>query len=170
METRQRKTLLVWALCLMLAAFPALWAPGIASARGHHGQGRGEHFGPLQMLKKLDLTDAQKRDVAAILKAHREQVKKLAVQTADAREKLFAVVGSRDYNEAAIRQAAQELSKLHEEMIVLRAQMIHKIRGVLTADQQAKLDAMRAKFHGRMHKHMDRRFERLDKWIDKYSS
>lgn len=170
METRKKKTLLVGLLCLMLAAFPMLWAAGTASAGEGGGHGRGGHHGPFQMLKKLNLTDAQKHDVAVILKENRDQVRNLATQMAGSREKIFSLVGGADYNEAALRQAAQDVSKLHEEMIVLRAQIAQKIRGVLTADQLAKLDAMRARFGGKMEKRMDRGFDRMDQWIDKYSS
>jgi len=170
METRKKNTLLIGLICLMLAAFPMVWTVGLASAGEGGGHGGGGHHGPFPMLKKLGLTDVQKREVAGILKENRDQIKSLATQMADARKKVFALAGAAEYNEAALRQAAQDAAKVHEDMIVLRAQMGQKIRAILTPEQLAKLDAMKAKFGGKMEERMDHRFDRLDHWIDKHSS
>ncbi len=117
-------------------------------------------------LGRLGLSPEQKSDIANILKEKRNEAKTLVDQMVEARKKLFAVIGSTDYNEGTVRQAAQEVARWREELIVLRAQAGRQINEVLTAEQKAKLDAARDRIQGRMQEHIDRRFEHLDQWIE----
>lgn len=121
-------------------------------------------------LRKLNLTDAQKQEIASILKDKRDEAKTLATQMADARKNLFTVMSSPEYNDAAVQQAAQQIAQVHEQMIVLRAQIFHQVQGILTPEQQTKLAAMRARFGEKMQDRIEHRFDRLDKWIDAHSN
>ena len=163
------KVWIVWIFCLVLAALPAFWMPTPSVARdvgAEHGKGE---FRPLHNLKKLQLTEAQKHDVAVILKENRDQFKGLRSQMAEARKNLFAAINAPEYNEVAVRQAAHEIARCQEELIVMRAQIRHQVRAVLTPEQLAKLDAMRERFRERIREHRHDRFERMDKWIDAHS-
>lgn len=169
MIERKGKIFAVWFFCLMIAALPAVWVSASASpAQCDAGCFREKPgFGMLKReLGRLGLSPEQKSDIANILKEKRNEARTFVDQMVEARKKLFAVIGSADYNEGAVRQAAQEVARWREELVVLRAQAGRQINEVLTAEQKTKLDAARDRIHGRMQDHIDRRFEHLDQWIE----
>jgi protein CpxP len=120
-------------------------------------------------MHKLDLTAEQKQQVATILKDNRDEGRQLFEKLAAAREKLFAAIHEPQYNEETIRQAAQELAPLREDLIVFRARVGNDIRNVLTPEQQEKFAAFRAEMKDRMRDRMEARLDRMDKWIDRLS-
>ncbi|MCE5333897.1 MAG: Spy/CpxP family protein refolding chaperone [Desulfobacteraceae bacterium] len=172
---KKRSTLVVWIFCALLAAMPGLWAitssPVLAGDSGgnHHVKGGHGHPGMGMALKGLNLTEAQKKDIATILRTKRDEAKGIADEMVAARKNLFTLVGAADYNESAVRQAAHEISRLHEEMLVLRAGAVHQVQGLLTPEQKQKWDVKRARFADNMQDRMDDRFEHLDEWINAHS-
>ncbi|MHC1727190.1 MAG: Spy/CpxP family protein refolding chaperone [Syntrophobacteraceae bacterium] len=158
--------------CLVVAALPAFWMPAGSSARDLDGGCfRGKPgFGMLMHgLNRLDLSTEQKHDIALILKEKRNEARTLVDQMVEARKKLFTTIGSTDYNESAVRQAAQEVARCHEELIVLRTQAGQQIKEVLTSEQKAKMEAAREHFGQRMQEHIDDHFDHLDQWIEENS-
>ncbi len=108
---------------------------------GDRGEGRGGRGGRLKgIFAQLNLTDAQKEQVHAIVKAHHQEVQAFREANKEKLEQL----------REQIRQARQakdreKMKQLMEQMRALREggpsrqAMFQKIMGVLNAEQQAKL-------------------------------
>ena len=138
------------ALLLIVAA--------VAFSHGHGLQGpqRGGGFrggpGPrdgLGPLRDLNLTDDQKAQVKKINDSFEEGNKALF----DQMRALHASEPdpmSGNFDEAAVRTAAEARAKIQVELEVSHAKMMSQIAGVLTADQKTQLAARRQQFerHG----------------------
>jgi len=110
---------------------------------GPHGPPGPGAFGPLA---GLNLTDAQQEQIKRIHEGFAEQTKALRDQMRTLHE------GQRDpmsnFDEAAVRSAAEARAKIHVEMEVAHAKMMSQVANVLTAEQRAQM-AERTK-HRRM--------------------
>ena len=73
------------------------------------------------MAKKLDLTEAQKDQVKAILTSEREQAEPLRQQLAENRENLRKAIEAEPFNEATVRALAQSQNETRVELVVFRA-------------------------------------------------
>lgn len=159
----------VWVFVALLAAVPGFWALTGSSVQAREF-GRGPHGGLLgHALEGMDLTDAQKHDIAVILKEKREEAKGCMGQMSTARKNLFALTGAPEYNEAEVRRAAHQVAEIQEQLMVLRAGAVHRIQSVLTPEQRAKWSERRAHFAEKKHDHMHDGFGHMDEWIDAHS-
>ena len=138
--------------------------------------GPGDHVwsGPqghmLKMLLELNLTDAQKHDIAVILKEHRSTASSTLASMITAKKDLFELIDADEMNEEAIRTAFQKAAEYEEELTVMRAKLIQEIRGVLTDEQKATLESMKAKMQAKMKERVEERRSLIDEWIDTYSN
>lgn len=105
-------------------------------------QGRGMHQG--RMFKDLNLTDSQRQTVGELFTANREGMRALHQRLREQRQLLNETSQKQPFDEATVRFQAQEMAKLQSEAIVHRAALMNRISGVLTADQRAKLQELRA--------------------------
>ncbi|HEX5704298.1 MAG TPA: Spy/CpxP family protein refolding chaperone [Pyrinomonadaceae bacterium] len=101
---------------------------------GPHGPRGPGGFGPLA---GLNLTDAQKEQVKQIHESFAEQTKAL-------RDQMHALHESQgdpmsNFNEAAVRSAAEARAKVQVEMEVAHAKMMSQVANVLTAEQRAQM-------------------------------
>jgi len=131
----------------------------VAFARGHErwqGRPQGEGFrggpGPrdgLGPLRDLNLTDDQKTQIKKITDSFRENDKALFDQLRTLHQSQPDPVSS-NFDEAAVRSAAEARAKVQVELEVSHAKMMSQIVSILTADQKAQLAANRQKFerHG----------------------
>ncbi len=163
------KTLSV-VLTALLFAFVAF---GSAEARrGHERQGmRGEggpgmHWGHLHLLNKLDLSQEQKQEAAAILKSHREAIGTNSKGMMEARKNLRDAVMAEEFSEGAVRDAAAEVGRQIEESAVLSARIFSELREVLTPEQKEKMLQMREKRGGKGKYSPEGKLSALDKWIE----
>lgn len=108
--------------------------------RGHHGK-RG-HFG---MMKQLDLTDAQKEQIKAIRQASRESTQSLRENLKANREQLRQVTANGQFNEAQVQAIATQQSGIMAQLLVERTRVKSQIYQILTAEQKAKIEEMKAK-------------------------
>ena len=100
---------------------------------GPHGPPGPGGFGPLA---GLNLTDAQKEQVKQIHEGFAEQTKALRDQMRTLHE------SQRDpsnFDEAAVRVAAEARAKVQVEMEVAHAKMMSQVVNVLTAEQRAQM-------------------------------
>jgi len=111
-------------------------------------RGRGPRGGRIPFLRDLNLTDAQKAQVKQITDSFEESTKQL-------RERLYAQRGGEmaalggEFNETAVRAAAQERANLHVELEVAHARMASQIYGVLTPEQKTQVAQRRQEFEQR---------------------
>lgn len=90
-------------------------------------------------LKGLQLNDEQKKELRRIRQSHKAEMSNLKSQR---NEKLSALKSAmRGGDEQAVRKAFQDLSKVKEDMLVLRMSMFNEIRKILNNDQRAQFDA-----------------------------
>ncbi|MCP4346476.1 MAG: Spy/CpxP family protein refolding chaperone [Desulfobacterales bacterium] len=129
----------------------------------HRGFGMG-----LKALLSLDLSDAQKTEVANILKKYQDDMKTAADKLAEAKNNMGDLIHADEFNEAEIRKAFQAASSIKEELVVLKAKIFSEIKPVLTPEQIETLEERKAKHAEKRKKHMDKRFSKLDSWIESH--
>ena len=119
----------------------------IAYAQGpeggpHHGFG-GPGMG--MALHELNLTDAQKAQVKTIMQANHASMKTVMQQMEQNRAALLAATANGAYDAAKIQTLANQQAQLQAVMTMNRESVQHQIyTQVLTTDQQAKVEQMRA--------------------------
>jgi Spy/CpxP family protein refolding chaperone len=141
-------------IIIAVAGALLLTVAAVAFSHGHRWQGpprdgdfrdgRGPHDG-LGPLRDLNLTADQKTQVKKIKDSFEESNKALFDQ-------MRTLHGSEpdpmsgNFDEAAVRTAAEARAKIQVEIEVSHAKMMSQIAGVLTAEQKTQLAARRQKF------------------------
>jgi len=124
----------------------------------HHHRGhwmhhhRGHHF-----WKKLNLTDAQKKEMFAIRLDERAKMKALFQKLKAGRDQLRAL-SKGQFDEAKVRSIAKGQADTMVELMVERARMHSKMYAVLTPEQRAKVEQWHEKWkarHEKEHEHKD---------------
>ncbi len=138
---RNKMLTLVFGLAILFSGMLVVQA-GAFGPRHHKGALIG-----LRALMELDLTDAQKVEVADIIEKYRDEEKEIVTQLKDARENLKNVVQADLFNEQDVRQAFQQMSPKIEDMTVLRAKFMNELKKVLTPEQLEKMENSRKEFH-----------------------
>ena len=119
--------------------------------RGFGGPGRGGGAGGFGFgVRDLDLSDAQRQQIAAVAAKAREdsrpQVERLR-QANDARRKALALM---PVDENQIRSTTQALTAAQTDLAIARARVQSDIFALLTPDQQTKVSEARQKREARM--------------------
>jgi periplasmic protein CpxP/Spy len=109
--------------------------------------GPGGPGGPGGPFADLNLTDDQKTQIKKINESYREGEQALHEQLRTLHESQSDPM-SGEFNEAAVRSAAEARAKIEVELEVSRAKKMAEIAGLLTAEQKAQL--------AERHKHMRR--------------
>ena len=138
MRSRIRRNQLIAAgVALALVAATVL-------AVGAAAQGRGGPGGMGRILRHLDLTDEQHEAIRGAVQRHRESGRSVRRQLGAARRALRDEVRSGTADETAIRALAAEVAPLAADAAVRRAALHAEIRGLLTDEQRAQIEAMQA--------------------------
>ena len=134
-----RRTIVSGAVLALVVVFAgaAGWAAMREGPRGGPG-------GLARALIRLDLSAEQKRGIAGILKAHREEIRRLMEEGAAARKNVAGAVDAPRFDDASVREAVRRASGVAEEAAVLRARIRSEVAGVLTPEQARTLSEMRA--------------------------
>lgn len=135
-----KRTLTAAAVAAVLIAAVALPALARLPRPGAFGQ-------PLlveRLAARLDLSDAQKAEIRGILRAHAPELAAEARRVADGRKALFATIHTHPPVEAEVRVAAAAVAAAEADLAVSRAQVADEVYGVLTPEQQAEADEIRA--------------------------
>jgi len=107
------------------------------------GPGPGGPGGPegiLSMVLSLDLTEAQKHDVAVILKKYQAKFDSGAQAAHEAMRGVGDVMRKDPGNEAQVREACRKAAASFEEMAVLGGKLVTEVKAVLTPAQLKQLD------------------------------
>ena len=132
-------------------------APGVQSHGGHlhsklvqmvHGGGEhgdGEHGAELdvathldQMAETLDLTAAQRKEVAGVLRSHFSTLHPVVQALLEAHGAQFAAMHA-EFDEEAIRATSAPVSAAQEELAVAIGELLRDLHAVFTPAQLAKL-------------------------------
>ncbi|MHC4264622.1 MAG: Spy/CpxP family protein refolding chaperone [Planctomycetota bacterium] len=140
------------------------WA---APRQGSHGQfgSRGQGFGPgpqkgpgrefpmLHLLRRLDLTEEQQKQVKTILDNNRKGAKAADKTVGEAMQAVHKAVMD-EAGEEAIRKAAAEAGTALGNQAVLKAQTAASVKGVLTEEQVKRLETIKEKMQ-KLHEDME---------------
>lgn len=122
--------------------------PGPREGFGPGGPGRPggpppQGFGPFGPFgRELNLTDDQRTAIQKIGESFRESDRALLDQMRTLHENQRELMNG-EFNEAAIRAAAEARAKVQVELEVSHAKMMSQMAGVLTSEQKAQLAARR---------------------------
>lgn len=98
---------------------------------------------------EIGLTDEQRDAIHAVVDQARPQLRDLAREMRGNRDALRDASAPGSYDPAAVAGLAANQGDLIERGIVLGAQVRHDVLSVLTQDQRAQLEALRAEHRGR---------------------
>jgi Spy/CpxP family protein refolding chaperone len=98
-----------------------------------------------QGLESLDLDAAQKARAREVARGHREAVRSAADRAHAARLAVLDAIARDEVDEALIRQRVQEASASAADLAVAHARLRHELRGVLSAEQRSRADALRGR-------------------------
>ena len=117
--------------------------PGFGHGRGGPG-GHGDMLG--HFARELNLTDAQQTQIKQLVDAFHEKNKALFEQGfRDGGGGPFEGL-SENFDEAAVRAAAQARAATHVELEVAHARLMSQVYALLTAEQKAKLAELKTRF------------------------
>lgn len=103
--------------------------------------GSGHHM--MRLMEKLDLTKAQRDQIWKIVDGQRSEARQKMFALMDNRKALRAATTGSQYDAQKVRELADNQGKLMADLMVMRADTKHRIRAVLTPEQQSRLDQMR---------------------------
>ncbi|MFP5246274.1 MAG: Spy/CpxP family protein refolding chaperone [Thermoanaerobaculia bacterium] len=129
------------AAVLALSTSMAFAAPHEGKGGKHRRGGRGGEFGE-RLAQKLKLTDAQKQQIRDLQKSFREENKAFFQQTRDTRRQMREAKETGD--QARLESLKATAKSQHEQMRALRTQQRERITSLLTSEQRAQLDALKA--------------------------
>ena len=138
-------------VAVMLAGSAYLAAA--AGGPGSPGKGHGPGMRMDRMAEMLGLSDTQKEQVSAILKAEQEKTGPLRQQLFENRKQIMETAVSGKFDEAAVRAIAAKQAPIITELMVSHARAKSEIHALLTPEQQAraqKLGPMMGPRHGHM--------------------
>ncbi len=142
-------------LASVAAGVLALGAAAVPGRMYHHGGLFGElgfGGGIARALASLDLTDDQKTQVKAILKDEGPKLEPLVDNLLASKKALFEAVHGLSFDEKAVRAAASDEARAQTDLAVERARMVSRFRGILTGEQQERLETIRRQFEARLEK------------------
>jgi Spy/CpxP family protein refolding chaperone len=129
--------------------------PGPDSKASLGGTGHGHGMGYLA--RELNLTDAQKAQVKAIMQANHESMKTVMQNMAQNRVAILAATANGTYEAGKIQPLINQQAALEAAMIANREWIKHQIyTQVLTADQQAKAEQLRTQEINRITEHLQK--------------
>jgi Spy/CpxP family protein refolding chaperone len=144
------------ALALVLAA------AGVTAIRAHAHAGRANGMmfghGMWWIARKLDLSDAQKTQIQAIIQAEKPNFAPLVKQLAANHQQMLVATRGGNYDETQVRTLATQQAQTLGELMVVRERVISKVYNtVLTADQKTKADSLRQQMLDRMTQRFEQR-------------
>jgi periplasmic protein CpxP/Spy len=121
---------------------------GKRQGRGWHGDGmkRGSHRGGGALFSRLNLTDDQKAKLKTIRESFAERNKPLHEQLRAKRQELRQANEGGTFNEALATQKLTESAALEAKLMGERFKLDQEMMSVLTAEQKAQLDQLKAQF------------------------
>ncbi len=123
-------------------AFAEKTGPRDEAAPEHCGKWKGHHR-HFALWKKLNLIDAQRNQIKAIMSEERPKMKPLFQQLKAGREQLDALIKSGPFDEAKVQSIAKGQAATLADMIVARERMKSRIYAVLTPEQRARAEKLR---------------------------
>ena len=135
-----RSFLVASGLALGVAGTVAVAQP--VDSAGYHKVHRGEH-GPQRMMRRLDLSDAQRDQVSRIFQEQAPAIREQMKVARDASRELRQSAVSGNFDRARARQLADAQAKALSEVALMRADGMSRVVAILTPEQRQKLEQLR---------------------------
>ncbi len=146
------------ALLALVLAGTAMMSYAQEGATSSQKVWRGRHARMGYVMRELNLTDAQKTQIKDIFQANKQTGLPLLQQMAANKKAMLEATANGNYDQAKIQALALQRAQIMSQLIVQKQAIRHQIyTQVLTADQQAKAEQLRAQKIARINK-------RLEKW------
>ena len=142
------------------------------SYRFCHSQGS-HHFGHsrfFRLLGELDLSDAQKNEIAQVFKANKPDISPLIDDLVQTRRDLFDLIHAEEVEEDRIRTASAKLAQIQEGIALLKAKAFHEFRQVLTTQQLGRIEALKSEIESTTDQRIEFAWNWFDRWIEKHST
>lgn len=123
----------------------------------------------VSLMIHLNLTDAQKKEIADILKKYQESIKSDVNAVLEARKNLFDAIHADTYDENAVRATSRNAASAEEELAVLRAKIVSEIKAVLTPEQLAIIKQFEEDIFAKIKNKVETIQYLVQLWIDKNS-
>lgn len=138
-------------LGLALASAVALTTAAVAAPRGDSGHGgrEGHRGGEMHMLRKLDLTDAQKASINQTVQAARDQNKPQREALRQQRDAFEAMNPNQTSYQAAATRLAQAEGQATQQRVEAGADLRTRIYAMLTPTQQAQMATLKTQAQSR---------------------
>jgi len=135
------------ALVLAAGALTAVWAHTRGGGSGNMMLGHRMGW----IARKLDLTDAQKTQIQALIQAEQPNLQPLVKQLAANHQQMLVATRGGSFDEAQVRTLANQQAQTLAELMVIRERVIAKAYNmVLMPDQRTKADTLRQHMLDRM--------------------
>jgi Spy/CpxP family protein refolding chaperone len=95
-----------------------------------------------RIAERLNLTDAQKSQIKAALKAEQDSLKSLFTRLHEARKDLRETIHAGNATEASVRAASAKVAAVEADLAVERLKLYGKISPILTDEQRAQAAEM----------------------------
>jgi len=122
-------------------------SPSTPPAGGPHG--RWHHHGEFGFLKQLNLTDAQKASIKAIMQTNGPQLKSLQEELRTNSTKLRHTQPDDPNYSNVVSQTASANASVHEQLDTLQANVRQEIYAKLTPEQKTQLKTLQAEADAR---------------------
>ena len=137
-----KRVLIAAGLAAALISGGALALAQSAQGPGVHGphSPRGGPGGRMEFgLRGIDLTDAQRQQVQAIMESHRDELQQIGEKVREAHRAFAQATSAETIDEAAIRTASTAVANAMADEGILRARIRSEVNGILTAEQREQL-------------------------------
>ena len=153
----------------MIIAVLMVVACSTASIAQMRGMGPGGMI-PLRVLMDLDLTDAQKAEIAAIVETSQTDREMVREKHQQIKSIMTPVLTADVFNEENIRAACAAVSPLMEDIMVVKAKIANQIKSVLTEAQRQIMKEKREEGMKKMEKFAEIQKTMLKAWLDQAAS
>ena len=137
--------------------------PG-AMGRGGPGGGPGGPGGPMGPglpLAELGLTDSQQAQVRDVMERHRAELRDAAEGMRSAREAQRAAIEALPLNEDLVRSTSGAIGSVETALALAQARVHSEVFALLTPEQQATAQQIRADREGKMHQRQQQIQDRM---------
>lgn len=127
----------------------------------HHEQKveRGEYI-LHKMTEKLHLTKEQQTKIRSIMMTHKGEMRSNREKIRDLRKQMREIVFSNNYDADKVANLSDTLTKVMDEQIKLRAEVMHQVYNVLTPKQRVEFKKL---VHERIHKMKEKAHMMMEK-------
>ena len=140
---------------IAIASIAVLVVGAAVFAIGHGFQGPGMHGGGPghgdmleHMARELNLTDAQKQQVKAIMESAESSADGIHAKLEEVHKQLDAATANGQFDEAQVRALANQQGQLEADMTVEHLRAMSKMFAILTPEQRVKAEEMHKRMGG----------------------